>query len=149
MVSNLAPMSLSQLTAADLNRSAVWEVRGPADTLAEVSPAPDQALTEADARVFIATTDFVFADGSTAVGFCSPSDPSALDYTQPVVFFDDAQIPLWVGPTPRRAEVEAAWRRHGKPIADVFPLAFACRVPVDGKTLSGVILLEDLTVPGH
>jgi hypothetical protein len=103
-------------------------------------------LTEAEPRVFVAATDFVFADGSTAVGFCSPSDPSGLDYTQPVVFLGDAQIPLWVEPTPSRAEVEATWRRHGKSISEVFPIGFACHVPVDGKALSGVIRFEDLSL---
>lgn len=140
------PMKLNQLTHDDVTRCLVWEVRGASDAVAEVQPAPDAILTEIDRGVFIATTDFLLADGYAAIGFCSPTDSSGLDYIQPVIFIGNAQIPLWAEPSPSVAEVEATWLAHGKALREVFPIMFACRVAVDGEFRSGLINLKDVTL---
>ncbi len=136
-------MKLSELAPADLRACSTWELRTRSAVDGEVVPAHSAQLSESDARIFVASTQFAFADGSTGAGYCSPTDDSGLDYVQPVAFLAGEQVALWRHPLPSRSELEALWARFGRRLPEVYPIKYRCLVPVDGAERTGVILLTD------
>jgi hypothetical protein len=127
---------LADLTAADLNATAVWRHSGGPDSQATVSPEPDAFLSDNGAVVFIARTEFTLNDGSTLLGYSSPADPSSLDYLSPVILLDARQIPLWDDSQNRMSDL---WRALGRREDGVFPIRWRSAVPVDGQPTQGFI----------
>jgi hypothetical protein len=76
---------LRDLTAADLERVSVWHYDGATDDVAHVRATDRSELSETDAEMFIARTQFVLASGAQHLGFCSPAIDCGLDVTQPVI----------------------------------------------------------------
>lgn len=141
---------LVELTAEDLAAEPVWRYEGGAGAAAMVVPIRRDALSRSDDEVFLATTDFELFDGSRHVGFCFPADDSGIDYLQPSIVVAAGQVAFWTeGPAPPE-ELAERWRVLGKEPGQIFPVAFRCRVPVDGGIVSGWIAgiesSRDLTV---
>jgi hypothetical protein len=137
---------LAQLTAEDFVTIPVWECRGGPDNAATVQPCALHALSENTSGVHLAATEFRLADGTKMAGYCSPSDPSGVDYLQPVLFTAGGQLSLWAETLPTEASVADTWRRLGKPLERVYPIEFTCLVLVDGRQVSGVISLDDVSI---
>lgn len=129
---------LSSLTADDLAEVPVWEYDGASDPTAVVRPAGVERVPVFDERVFLAATDFVLADGVTVPGYCSPADPSGLDYLQPVLLLPNGPVALWSDDTGPKPAAEVA-RELGRRIEDVYPIRFRCRVEVEAEENHGVI----------
>ena len=136
---------LAELTAEDFRETAVWLSRGSSDSDAMVSPTDLQEVGEDTEVVLLATTEFRLADGTVLTGFCSPSDPSGLDYVQPVICTHIGQIALWTESLPTKAAMAATWKRLGKRLDQVFPLKYRCLVPVDTQEVSGEVTIDEAT----
>ena len=136
---------LAELTADDFQANPVWEYKGASDADAMVSSTNLRAMVEDNDVVLLAATEFRLADGTKLSGFCSPSDPSGLDYVQPVICTRLGQVALWAETLPTRAAVEMAWKPLGKRLDQVFPLQFRCLVPVNKQEVSGVITIDEVT----
>ena len=87
-------------------------------------------LTDND-ELFIVRSKFVLADGSTHYGFSCPIDGDGLDYAQPVIISSQGHINLWNDNAPLEAEPQAACRKLGKKVAEIFPLI--CFALVEGE----------------
>lgn len=135
-------MKLSSLTPEELLSTPVWRYRSPeGDDRAEVDPSDLTELTEDSEETFIALTHFTLSDGTRFFGYCSPVDPSGLDYIQPVLIAGSEHIRLWEG---FPAESIAALLQRS--IEQVFPISFECRVPVDGSIVAARMTAEDVGV---
>jgi hypothetical protein len=141
-VGQLATMKMfSTLTEADLDTSAVWRYQSDdGDDRAWVLPEQRSQLSELDTEVFVVSTGFRLADGSELLGVCSPTDPSGLDYLQPVIFSCGRHVPLWKESTVGVPEICDVLQRSR---TQVFPIKFHCQVPVDDARLSGIISINE------
>ena len=134
---------VGELTAEDFAACPIWTYCGAADSHAVVEPQPRAAISETDSSVFLAATDFLFADGTSAAGYCSPADSSGLDYLQPVVFGPAGPVPLW-RPGIGDAAPSQIGRDLGRTVGEVFPLAWRASVAVDGERRAGQITVADV-----
>jgi hypothetical protein len=130
---------LVDLTVEDLVASPVWRYEGGSGAEALVVPAQRSSLSQADDEVFLAATDFELSDSSRHFGFCFPADDSGVDYLQPVIVNGPRQVAFWFDRPVAPEVLSEQWRALGKDPVDIFPVTFRCRVPVDGRTVSGRI----------
>ncbi len=144
---------LETLTLADLSACRVWRhcaIELPAEatdfsTVANgvkyaeyVEPAPGVAeVGENDACLVL--TKFVASSGAVFWGYCSPSDPSGLDYIQPTKIKEPGHVPLWWDWNPGDVELERRFALLGAPASMVFPLHYEAQVLSDGETVAGTI----------
>jgi len=77
--------------------------------------------------IYIAATEFLVASGKRYLGYCSPADPSGLDYTQPIIFTQSGPVALWSEASSVVAYSEVA-EALGLPKSEVFPLSIRCLV---------------------
>lgn len=136
---------LQDLRRADLERIAVWRYKGERDDDAFVHATDRVALSESEPGVYIARTQFVLANGSQHIGFCSPADDSGLDSVQPVITTPAGLVYFWFENPPTAESLAAQWRRLGVEREVVFPVHFRCAVPVDGRYVTGIIEWSDVT----
>ncbi|MGE5277092.1 MAG: PilZ domain-containing protein [Acidobacteriota bacterium] len=130
---------LAELTVADLAASPVWRYEGGDGPQALVTPVERTALSQSDDEIFLAATDFYLFDSSRRSGFCFPADDSGIDYLQPVIVAPSGHVSFWFD-GPAAPEILASqWKALGKEPWEIFPVAFTCRVPVDGRTVTGRI----------
>jgi hypothetical protein len=124
--------SISKLTQVDLAETPVWELR--VDSGSEfVRPTALVALNEyRDGPVYVAATRYVAASGDTYFGYCSPTDPSGLDYTQPVVLTPHGPFPLWRPDGLSREYVSTLASALSAVPRNLFPMQIECLVPVNG-----------------
>ncbi|HKB40171.1 MAG TPA: hypothetical protein VKD72_27315 [Gemmataceae bacterium] len=134
-------LSLRDLTVQDLARCPIWRYEGLSDESATVSPAP--AFEQPEREVYIARTRFVLADGSEWWGYCSPTDDSGLDYTQPVLLAPGGPVRFWYAQEPADPEPARACRLLGKRPEQVFPARFECVVPFEGRFARGELIEID------
>jgi len=130
---------LADLTAEDLRAVRVWRYEGGTGAEATVAPIERAALSQADDEIFLATTDFELFDGTMCFGYCFPADDSGLDYLQPVIVSGAQHVAFWFDGPADPEVLGAQWRALGKRPEEIFPVAFHCLVPVDGRTISGRI----------
>jgi hypothetical protein len=130
---------LAELSVEDLVTSPVWRYEGGSGADATVAPSKRVSLSRTDDEIFLAGTDFELFDSSRHFGFCFPADDSGIDYLQPVILSASGHVSFWFD-GPAVPEVLARqWRALGKEAREMFPVAFRCRVSVDGRTVSGRI----------
>ena len=119
---------ISQLSIEDLKSSPVWEWRE-SEYSEEARPTALDSIPEADGNlVYIALTKFTLLNGEELYGYCSPGDDSGLDYIQPVIILEDCQWNIYEGPLPSQMRER-----------NIFPIAFECLVPCNGKFLKQLI----------
>ena len=126
---------LGELTAEDLTANPVWRYEGGSGAEALVAPVDRPSLSQSDDEIFLAATDFELADGSRQFGICFPADDSGIDYLQPVIVSGSSHVCFWFEERVSPAALSGQWSALGKQAADIFPVAFQCRVPVDGLSL--------------
>jgi len=144
---------LADLTAADLVANPVWRYEGGSGAEALVVPVKRKSLSQMDDEIFLAATEFELFDSTRHFGFCFPADDSGIDYLQPVIIRGSRHVNFWFdGPVAPQA-LESQWSVLGKEPKDIFPVAFRCLVPVDGRTASGRItgveVSQPLTLPAE
>ena len=130
---------ISDLTVADLVESPVWRYEEGTGPRALVSATDRAELSRADDEVYLAATDFELFDGSRYPGYCFPVDDSGIDYLQPALFGPSGHVNFWTENPADPNDLAERWRSLGKEAGQVFPVAFRCRAPVDGRTISGWI----------
>jgi hypothetical protein len=135
---------LRDLTPADLEHVAVWRYDGAWDDVAEVRATDRAELQGSDDAVYIVRTQFSLANGAQFLGFCSPTDDSALDYLQPVILTSQGPVFFFFEQPASQETLDEQWRRLGAGHEQIFPVHYRCLVPVDGAFVTGVIEADDL-----
>lgn len=130
---------LRELTIEDFVFARVWRSAGGPDESAVVEPTDRASLTETESETFLAATTFVLGNGQHVVGFCSPVDDSGLDYVQPVIITPQGHVRLWFDELPTPDVLAGQWSKLGIAESKVFPIAFECLVPVDGRLVRGTV----------
>jgi hypothetical protein len=132
-----------ELTREDMHLHPVWRYcSSQGDIGAVVQPDERRHLSEQETVTFVVATVFHLADGSELIGLCSPSDPSGLDYLQPVILTEAGHLRLWNDDTAGTL-VASACNRLGRPLASIFPVLFECTIPVDGVRVAGTVDIGD------
>ena len=130
---------IADLVKADLIASPVWEWRDD-NGLVEVRPAPvELAESSGVDPIYIAATRYIAADGSEFFGYCSPTESSGLDYTQPVALTKAGPLPLWAENGLNSVQVEALGAALEIGSSGLFPINLDCLVPVEGVYYNDVI----------
>jgi PilZ domain len=130
---------ISDLAVADLLENPVWRYEEGTGPRALVSATDRAELSRADDEVYLAATDFELFDGSRYPGYCFPVDDSGIDYLQPALFGPSGHVNFWTESPADPNALAERWSSLGKDAGQLFPVAFRCRVPVDGRTISGWI----------
>jgi hypothetical protein len=130
---------LADLTVEDLTSAPVWRYEGGDGVDAVVVEQPRGGLSQMDDEIFLAATDFVLPDASRHLGFCFPVDDAGLDYLQPAIVTPRGHVQFWFDGAATAEVLSAQWAALGKRAEEVFPVRFRCRVPVDGREVTGVI----------
>jgi hypothetical protein len=102
--------------------------------------------------VFAVKSDFRLADGTAAVGYCSPSSADIrpqehlLGYLAPAIVTDSAHAPFWfaVDEEPTGSDVQPCYAILGRDHDRIFPVSFQVTVPVGPNEVSSG-LIEDFT----
>ncbi len=130
---------LAELTIADLTTAPVWRYEGGSGADAAVVAERRDSLSQMDDEIFLAATEFVLPDSSQHLGFCFPVDDAGMDYLQPVIVTPAAHVRFWFDGAIAPEVLAAQWNALGRRQEEIFPVRFRCRVPVDGRTVAGVI----------
>lgn len=136
---------LQDLRVPDLERAAVWRYEGESDDVAHVRATSRHELFASDAGLFIARTQFILANGSHHVGFCTPDEGSRLGDLQPVIVTTDGPVYFHFDAPPSQDTLDAQWVRLGVGHEQIFPVHFRCTVLLDGAYVTGMIEADDLT----
>lgn len=136
---------LADLTPSDLERVAIWRYAGETDDVARVAATDRKELSERDEDMFIARTQFVLANGTQHVGFCSPAGEEDLDVLQPVIATSEGLVYFYFEEPPSHEMLDVQWQRLGVGHEQIFPVHFRCLVPIDGRYITGTIESDDLT----
>jgi hypothetical protein len=130
---------LAELTIADLTTAPVWRYEGGSGEDAAVVAERRDSLSQMDDEIFLAATEFFLPDSSQHLGFCFPVDDAGIDYLQPVIVTQTAHVRFWFDGAIAPEVLSAQWNALGRQGEEIFPMRFRCRVPVDGRTVAGVI----------
>jgi hypothetical protein len=130
---------LAALSVEDLRKTPVWRYEGGSGEDATVTPSKRVALSEADDEIFLAATEFELFDSSRRFGFCFPADDAGIDYLQPVIVTPASHVSFWFDGAPAPEVLASQRRALGKEPPEIFPIAFRCLVPVDGRRVNGRI----------
>src|SRR5262249_48308987 len=130
---------LFDLTVEDLAASPVWRYEGGSGVEAIVEAETRDSLTRADEEIYLAATEFVLPDSSAREGFCFPVDDEGIEYLQPVIVTPAGHVRFWFDGAVEPEVLAGQWSALGKREDEVFPLAYRCRVPVDGRTGAGTL----------
>lgn len=130
---------LVDLTVGDLTASPVWRYEDGSGEDALVVADDRTSLSQRDEEILLAATEFVLADASGHLGFCFPLDGEGIDYLQPVIVAPTMHARFWFDGSVTPEVLAAQWKALGRKEEEIFPVRFSCRVPVDGRTVAGVI----------
>lgn len=130
---------LAELSVEDLVASPVWRYEGGSGADATIARSKRVSLSQTDDEIFLAATEFELFDSSRHFGFCLPADDTGIDYLQPVILSPSGHVSFWFDGAAAPEVLSSQWRALGKEPREIFPVAFRCLVPVDGRTVSGRI----------
>ena len=130
---------LDDLNVEDLKASPVWRYEGGSGAHATVAPTKRLSLSQNDDEIFLAATEFELFDSSRHFGFCFPADDSGIDYLQPVILSPSCHVNFWFDGPAAPEVLSNQWKALGKEPREIFPVAYRCLVPVDGRTVNGRI----------
>lgn len=130
---------LIDLNETDLLNIPVWEHRTE-DNIEYVIPTDQIEIIDDGMRGFIVLTEFIFNNKSSHWGFCSPQDPSGLDYIQPVIFSKHGQVEIYRECEWDQEEILEAIEKLGYSFQEIFPIQYTSKIPCEGKFYSGTII---------
>jgi hypothetical protein len=130
---------LAELSVEGLVASPVWRYEGGSGADATIAPSKRVSLSQTDDEIFLAATEFELFDSSRHFGFCFPADDTGIDYLQPVILSPSGHVSFWFDGPAAPEVLSSQWKALGKEPREIFPVAFRCLVPVDGRTVSGRI----------
>lgn len=136
---------VAQLLPGDLDRIPIWRYEGSSDDSAIIHATERSEIAADDPGVYLARTQFILADGSQHVGFCSPAGDDRLECLQPAIVTPRGVVFFWFSEPPTEETLRSQWLRLGASGNDVFPIHYRCTVPFDGRFITGVITSDDLT----
>jgi len=131
--------SIADLTLEDLTSIPIWRYLGCIDADAQIEPTDKRSLGESERETFIAASDFTLSDGTIFGGYSSPSDPSGIDYVQPVILTKKGQVRFWFDHPVSAATLQEQWRSLEKTEDQIFPVRWRSRVPVDKQIVEGLV----------
>ena len=132
-----------ELTAADLQLTAVWEFcideeGEPGQDEATVRPRPDIVKIRKLDGSYTARTEFGFADRKRALGYLYASSEEELPAIQPVIITPLGQVMFWYGiMAPEEDRQVQALARLASVSDHPFPIRYSCTVPLDDIPLDG------------
>jgi hypothetical protein len=109
-----------------------------------VRPRLVEGLLVDDGTTYITLTEFTLADGTRHLGYCSPCDPSGLDYIQPIIVTPQGQVRFWYDWQPDFEAINRCMEFLGKTKAEIFPVEYRSLVQCDGSFWHGTIEEADL-----
>ncbi|MBI5914767.1 MAG: hypothetical protein HY842_05275 [Bacteroidetes bacterium] len=137
--SEMTNKRLTALTQDDLLDKRVWE-HWYEDNTEYVKQSDKEEIFEDSDIGHIVLTDFMLNNQTKHLGYCSPQDPSGIDYIQPTIFTDNGQVEFyndigWTSDNKRKAleKLRLDWQ-------DVFPIVYKTRIKCDGEFYSGIIV---------
>lgn len=130
---------LIELSEKDLTSNPVWKC-WTQEGEEFVSATHDKSISENSTDGHIVLTEFVLHNRTRFTGFCSPQDPSGLDYIQPVLFTQNGQVNLYLDNGWDNKAEQAALTKIGLTKDNVFPIKFETKVKCDNKFYYGTIL---------
>lgn len=136
---------LHDLSRSDLELSPVWRYEGEIDEVARLHATDLKQLRGDDHHIHIAKTQFVLANGTQHVGFCTPATDEGLDSLQPVILTPGGPVYFWFDEPPTAESLRSQWKLLGAGRDEIFPVHFRCTIPVDGQFITGTIDEDDLT----
>lgn len=129
---------LSSLKKSDLFYHLVWE-HWYENNIEYVKKAESKEISETNESDYIVRTSFTLNNGFELNGFCSPKDPSGLDYIQPIILTDNEPVKFWndLGWKPEDKDkelqkLELKW-------SEVFPIKYETLIKCDGRFYQGII----------
>jgi hypothetical protein len=129
---------IDQLRVGDLQTDPVWELISNSGS-EMVRPTKLRSLSEyRSGPTHIALTSFKTGGGVEALGYCSPSDASGLDYVQPAILTQRGAVSLWPPHELTSEQIEMLCETFSVGPDELFPMQIECLVPVDGKYFLGV-----------
>lgn len=123
--------ALIDLTIGDLSAHPLWRHFGGDDDKASVTP--DEEFVSPNNTGYLAKTLFTTSSGKEFIGFCSPQDPSGIDYIQPVIILGNQHIRLWNEAEGCESDQKKIASLLGLELAETFPMQYKCLVPFEGQ----------------
>lgn len=134
---------VNQLTNDDLKKYPVWrflvEEEGKYDET-HIKPMPKMTNVNSKEGIFILKTSFIANDSTSYNGYCYASEGYDLSYIQPVIIVNKKHISFWYGMyKPKELDHNKTYKILKKEKSNLFPIAFAADVKVDGNKYAGEI----------
>lgn len=130
---------LSELTMDDLSKNRVWEYLIEGNTEI-VRPSNRTEIFDDNKNSWIVLTEFTLRNGQKHLGFCSPQDPSGLDYIQPVIITLSGHLAFYKETEWSVDDRLLALQFLGLSLKDVFPIEFKTKVKCDSNYYYGTIV---------
>jgi hypothetical protein len=130
---------LKELSENDLTSNPVWRV-WEQDEEEFVSVSNDKCISENSNHVYIVLTEFILNNRTRFTGFCSPQDPSGLDYIQPVLFTQNGQVNIYMDNGWDNKAKQDALRKIELTKDHVFPIEFETKIKCENRFYFGKIL---------
>ena len=134
----LMEKQLIDLTISDLLDCNLWEHWTEGD-VEFVRPTHKTEISEGSDIGHIVLTEFFLNNLSKYWGFCSPQDPSGLDYIQPVMFTDNGQVQFYKESDWTNEEIQIEMRKIGYDENDILPLMLRTLVKCDGSFFTMIL----------
>ena len=136
-------MNINEITISQLQTTPIWvfETRDNSDILIEPSNRTEinEGVTNPP-ESYIVYSSFVAADGQEFLGFCSPEDPSGLDYVQPVIIHEGKYLEMFPNRSLAAVEQKAFLDALETTAEKLFPLKCLPVAKIDGIVVEITIL---------
>jgi len=130
---------LIDLTLSDLIKFNIWET-WIENGIEYVRPSTDIEIFEDSNIGHIVLTDFTLQNKTKFIGFCSPQDPSGLDYLQPVILSDNGHVEFWKDNGWTLEDKQVIFNKLRITDKSLFPIRFETKVKCNNNYYSGTIL---------
>ena len=135
----MEPIPINQIRKEDILNQPVWKFWYE-EGCEKVIPFEGAEINRSFLDSFIVLTEFTINNGTKWIGFCSPQDPSGLDYIQPVITIDSGQIFFYKDMPWTEQEKEIELLKLGYSYSEIFPISFRTKVKCDNQDFASEIL---------
>ena len=130
---------LTDLINEDIINHPVWELRM-IDNKEYVQPSSKTEISDNESIRYIVRTNFKLNCQTELLGFCSPQDPSGIDYIQPVILTSNGQMVLYLDSPFDEKQKELEMNRLGLKHSEIFPIECNPMIKCDGILNSWVVV---------